>query len=70
MAEKKTMTINLSDIEMEALEELCKRKDLSKTAIMRQALRLYQLVDDRLAGGERLYFEHDLTKEKAQFVVL
>ena len=37
---KKTMTLNLTDSEMRVLEELAKRKDLTKTAIVRQAIRL------------------------------
>jgi predicted transcriptional regulator len=53
-AEKRTMTLNLTDAEMRVLEELSRQKDLSKTAILRQALRLYQLVDARLSSGEKL----------------
>jgi len=34
MADKKTMTVNLSDAEMRALEEICEQKDLSKTAVV------------------------------------
>ena len=40
MSAKKTMTLNLTDQEMEVLEELAQKKDISKTAIIRQALRL------------------------------
>ena len=63
MAEKRTMTLNLTDAEMKALEELAERKDLSKTAVLRQALRLYQLVDERLANGDKLFFEDDEKKQ-------
>jgi predicted transcriptional regulator len=70
MAAKRTMTLNLTDAEMNALEELSQKKDLSKTAILRQALRLFQLIDARIQSGERLYFE-DLSKgEKAEVMVL
>ena len=55
----KTMTLNLSEREMEALEALATEKDMSKTAIMRQALRLYQLVNIRLNAGERMMFSGD-----------
>jgi hypothetical protein len=48
MAAKRTMTLNLTDAEMRALEELCEKKDLNKTALLRQALRLYQLVEARI----------------------
>lgn len=67
---KKTMTLNLTDSEMGVLEGLCARKDLSKTALLRQALRLYQLVETRLEKGEKLFFEDDKTKDKAELVVL
>ena len=42
---KRTMTLNLTDREMQVLDELCAKKGLNKTALMRQALRLYQAVD-------------------------
>lgn len=69
MAIKKTMTLNLTDQEMEVLEELAQKKDISKTAIIRQALRLYQLIDVRISEGEKLYFEDD-KKEKSALMLL
>jgi hypothetical protein len=69
MNSKKTMTLNLTDQEMQVLEELSTQKDLSKTAILRQALRLYQLVDLKLAEGGKLFFE-DQKKDKAELMVL
>ena len=68
--EKKTMTLNLTAAEMEALEEMSGRKDISKTAVLRQALRLYQMLDERLERGEKLYLEHTITKEKAELMVV
>jgi predicted transcriptional regulator len=70
MADKKTMTLNLTDAEMAVLEELADKKELTKTAVVRQALRLYQLVDARLGQGEKLFFEDNSAKKKAEFVVL
>ncbi len=67
---KKTMTLNLTDAEMSVLEELCVKKGLSKTSLLRQALRLYQLVDVRLEKGDKLFFEDDKTKEKAEVMML
>lgn len=69
MSTKKTMTLNLTEAEMAVLEELCQKKDLSKTAVLRQALRLYQMVDVRLERGEKLFFE-DENKAKAEVMVL
>jgi hypothetical protein len=70
MNEKRTMTLNLTEQEMNVLDQLCAKKDLTKTALMRQALRLYQMVDSRLARGERLFFEDEQKKDKAELMVL
>jgi predicted transcriptional regulator len=70
MVAKKTMTLNLTDAEMRVLDELCEKKDLSKTAVMRQALRLYQLIESRVEKGDKLFFEDEATKEKAEVMML
>lgn len=70
MNEKRTMTLNLTEQEMTVLDQLSAKKDLTKTALMRQALRLYQMVDARLARGERLFFEDEEKKDKAELMVL
>ena len=70
MTEKRTMTLNLRPIEMEVLEALCDKKDLSKTALVRQALRLYQVVEERLDKGDKLFIEDESTKEKAEVMML
>jgi hypothetical protein len=67
---KKTMTLNLTDAEMSVLEDLSLKKELSKTALLRQALRLYQLVESRLENGDKLYFEDKEKKEKAEVMML
>lgn len=67
---KKTMTLNLSEREMDVLEELSRRKELSKTAVLRQALRLYQMIDAKLSAGEKLFFEDDKAAKKAELMVL
>ncbi|MFM7161473.1 MAG: ribbon-helix-helix protein, CopG family [Planctomycetaceae bacterium] len=67
---KRTMTLNLTEKEMQVLDELCAKKGLNKTALLRQALRLYQTVDQRLEQGEKLIFENDAKSEKAELVVL
>jgi hypothetical protein len=69
MDDKKTMTLNLTVREMEALEELATKKEMSKTAILRHALRLYQLVDVKLAKGGKLFLE-DAKNKKAELLVL
>jgi predicted transcriptional regulator len=68
--ERRTMTLNLTDREMEALEELAGRKDLSKTQVVRQAIRLYQTVENRLESGEKLYFEDKDKNSKSELMML
>lgn len=70
MHDKRTMTLNLTAPEMEALHELARRKDLTKTAVIRQALRLLQMIDARIAQGEKLFFEDELQKKKSELMVL
>jgi len=67
---KKTMTLNLTDAEMEVLEALCEQKQMSKTLLMRQALRLYQRVEERLEAGGKLFIEDGSTKEKSEIMML
>jgi hypothetical protein len=67
---KKTMTLNLTETEMRVLEELAKKKDLTKTALLRQALRLYQMVEVRLSAGEKLVFEDEKAQKKAELMFL
>ena len=66
---KHTMTLNLSDAEMNVLRAMSKTKELSKTQVMRQALRLYQMIDVRLSRGERVIFENEMGK-KADLLLL
>ena len=71
MTAKRTMTLNLTDAEMRVLEELSVRKDITKTAVLRQALRLYQTVEARVERGEKLLFENEATEEeKAELMLL
>jgi hypothetical protein len=68
--EKRTMTLNLTPREMAVLEELAAKKDLSKTCVMRLALRLLQAVDAKIQMGQKLMFEDEKTKEKSEMVLI
>lgn len=70
MTTKRTMTLNLTEAEMRALDDLSARKDITKTAVLRQALRLYQTVEARVEKGDKLLFENDATKEKSEVMFL
>ncbi|MEP2726025.1 ribbon-helix-helix protein, CopG family [Roseibium sp.] len=67
---KKTMTLNLTEAEMAALEALCEKKQMSKTQLVRQAIRLYQKVDERIEDGGKLFFEDEASKEKSEIMML
>ena len=70
MGAKRTMTFNLTEAEMLVLEALSEKKDLSKTALLRQALRIYQVIEARLENGDKLFFEDEKTKQKAEVMML
>ena len=67
---KRTMTLNLTAREMAVLEQLASAKDLSKTGVMRLALRLLQAVDSKTRLGQKLMFEDEKSKEKSELVLL
>jgi len=67
---KRTLTLVLSDTEMDVLDSLSSERSLSKTAVLRQALRLYQTVDIRQQRGDKLFFENEASKEKAELMLL
>jgi predicted transcriptional regulator len=64
------MTLNLTDAEMNALEELAAKKDLNKTVVIRQALRLYQMVDQRIRDGMKVFIEDQMTKDKSELMLV
>ncbi|MDB6021151.1 MAG: transcriptional regulator [Pedosphaera sp.] len=68
--EKRTMTLNLTPREMAVLEDLAAKKDLSKTGVMRLALRLLQAVDAKIQLGQKLMVEDEKTKEKIEMVLI
>ena len=68
MSEKKTMTLKLSVQEMQAIEELAQRTNVSKTAIIKQAVRLLILIEARTEEGGKLFLEDD--KQKTELAVL
>ncbi len=53
------MNIELSVKEDAALKAMAQERDMSEVAVMRQALRLYQLVHERLKAGETFSFSGD-----------
>lgn len=70
MNTKRTMTLNLNSKEMEEVERLAIKKGISKTGLVRQAIRLYQSIIERIDKGEKLFFEDKEKSEKAEILVL
>ena len=67
---RRQMTLMLSDKEMTVLDRLAESRGMSKTALLRQALRMYQSVTERIEKGEKVFVEHPSTREKAELMVL
>lgn len=55
----KTMTLNLTVHEMDALNALSEQKGMSKTAVMKAALKMYQMIEKKLETGGRVYFQSE-----------
>ena len=69
MNDKRQMTLSLTETEMKLLEDLSERKELTKTAVIRMALKLFQLVDERTAEGGKLFIEAE-DKQKTELALL
>ncbi len=68
--DRRQMTLMLSDKEMSLLDELSRARGMSKTALVRQALRLYQSVTERLENGDKVFVERPSTQEKTELMML
>ena len=68
--DRRQMTLMLSDKEMTLLDRLSQSRGMSKTALVRQALRLYQSVTERIENGEKVFVEKPSTKEKTELMVI
>jgi hypothetical protein len=68
--DRRQMTLMLSDKEMSLLDQLAESRGMSKTALVRQALRLYQSVTERLENGDKVFVEKPETQEKTEIMVL
>jgi len=66
----RSLVLNLSKREMSALEQLAERKGQTKSAVLRQALRLYESLDARVSQGARLVLEAPDQREKAEVLLL
>jgi predicted transcriptional regulator len=70
MPEKRTMTLNLSEDEMNALDRLALRNDMSKTAVIKKANRIYLILETRMQRGEHIFVEDELHQLKAELLLV
>lgn len=62
--------LTLSESEMMALGRLADGKGQTKSAILRQALRLYESLDAKLSQGNRLLLEAPDKADKTEVLLL
>lgn len=67
---KRALVLTLSESEMTALGRLAGRKGQTKSAILRQALRLYDSLDTKLSQGNRLMLETPERSSKTEVLLL
>jgi predicted transcriptional regulator len=70
MGEKKTMTLNLSEEEMTSLDELAVRSDMTKTAVLRKAIRIYLTLEKRMQKGEHVFVEDGLRQIRGELLLV
>jgi hypothetical protein len=70
MGAKRTMTLNLSEEEMNSLEGLAVRNDMSKTAVIKKAIRIYLILEKRMQRGEHIFVEDELHQMKAELLLV
>lgn len=70
MPEKRTMTLNLSEEEMNSLEQLALRNDMTKTAVIKKAIRIYLILETRLQKGEHIFVEDELHQGKVELLLV
>ena len=67
---KKTMTLNLSEEEMNSLDQLALRNDISKTAVIRKAIQIYLILEKRMQRGEHIFVEDELHQMKVELLLV
>jgi hypothetical protein len=63
------ITIPLSKLEDKVLTDLAERKGITKAALMRQALRLYQRIEHERAIGNTLAFLNERNEPMKQIII-
>ena len=66
---KKSIILNLSEREINVLDELSEKKGMSKTSILKHALALYQIIQLRIEDGEKIFTEDEKKDRKELLLV-
>lgn len=69
MSKKTLISLNLSEVELDMLSQLSEKKEMSKSAVLRQALRMMGTIEQRIERGDKFYFE-SLNEEKSEVILL
>lgn len=69
MSKKTLISLNLSEAELDLLSQLSEKKEMSKSAVLRQALRMMGTIEQRVERGDKFYFE-SLNEEKSEVILL
>lgn len=69
MTKKTLISLHLSEPELALLNDLSEKKEMSKAAVIRQALRIMSVIEQRVTQGEKFYFE-SVDKEKSEVLIL
>jgi len=57
--------LEMNEAEVDVMNTLAREMEMSPSAVMRQALRLYQLAHRRAGEGERMSFSGDAERARA-----
>jgi regulatory protein YycI of two-component signal transduction system YycFG len=68
LSSKTLISLNLSPSELDLLSNLSEKKEMSKSAVLRQALRVLGTIESRISQGERFYFEN-AEKDKSEVLL-
>jgi predicted transcriptional regulator len=55
---------------MSSLEQLASRNDMSKTAVIKKAIRIYLILEKRMQKGEHIFVEDELHQMKAELLLV
>jgi predicted DNA-binding protein len=69
LSKKTLITLNLSEGELELLNSLSEKKGMNKSAVLRQALRMMGLIEQRIEQGEKFYFE-TVDENKSELILV